>query len=546
MRLVRGRHFEGSTLSRTIPLLALISTCVFAYGLCGAHIGWISDDYNEVFGVTAPVPGWRDAFLIGGAGYWSPYRLLKIPIEGYLGFWLGPSGAHLLQFITHTLCVVLFYFLLRRIKWSTAASLAAGMLFAAFPWTSEAVYWWSAATTIWATILVLGAAHCLISWQGNDLKRWTFAYAGLVLLSLVMYELWLAGYIFFGVLLWYCRATVKRNVKVSSTAVRTNLWRYVTLAVPFIVYTVLFLMAPSSDASDRINLSLSQLPRSVAMVHLRALQWPIDTAWHWTFLNAGTAFNSSVGLVCVATEIAVLGLFGYLWIRRRSQSELIPEGARLWQSLLLGWSIFAGSRIALVLQGFISRYDTRQNYAASMGIAVAVVACVSALLKRRDPPRNLCVATGAAVLAIVFVLGWTSTGIGVHYVMTTRAEAETIRALDGWIAANPHEAAGRTVVVIAGADAISHGTIELSYFNELDGTWLDFAVKKRCPTCTVIVTGEPECVAQRRLIVLQGAVTPAPAGLAVSDSRKKWWVSPPAVLFRWTGQDLERESVACR
>ena len=76
---------------------------------------------------------------------------------------------------------------------------------------SEAVYWWSAATTIWATILVLGAAHCLISWQDSNSKRWIFAYAGLVFLSLVMYELWLGGFIFFAVLVWYYRAVEKVN-----------------------------------------------------------------------------------------------------------------------------------------------------------------------------------------------------------------------------------------------------------------------------------------------------------------------------------------------
>ena len=532
------------------PLVALISTCVFAYGLCGAKIGWISDDYNEVFGVTAPVPGWRDALLMGGAGHWSPYRLLKYPIEGYLGFWLGPGYSHVLQFATHIVCVLLFYFLLKRLKWSTPASLAAGMLFASFPWMSEAVYWWSAATTIWVTILMLGAAHCLISWQERKESRWLVGYAILAFLSLVMYELWLGGLIFFAVLLWYYRATVRGNEETvkgeHSWAVRANLMRYGLLAAPFIVYGVFFLMAPSSDASERIDLPLSLAPRSLAMIHLRALQWPIDTAWHWTFWNAGTAFDAGPGLICLAIEVAILGLLGYGWALSSPEINLVPERAQLWQSLLLGWSIFAGSRIALVLQGFISRYDTRQNYAASMGVAIALVACLSALLKSKFAGRGLRLASGVAVLGIVLLLGWTSTGIGVHYVTTTGAEAETIREMDSWIATVPQGAAGPTAVVIAGADAISHGTIELSYFNEHDGTWLDYAVKTRCPNCRVFVTDEPECSAQRRMITLQDAVTQVPAGLTASELKNKWWVGPPAVLFRWTGTRLTPESVACQ
>src|ERR1035438_172386 len=101
-----------------------------------------------------------------------------------------------------------------------------------------------------------------------------------------------------------------------------------------------------------------------------------------------------------------------------------------------------------------------------------------------------------------------------------------MRTRDGWIAATPHGAAGQTMVVIARANAISHGTIERSYFNDRDGSVLDFVVKKRCPSCTVIVTGEPECAAQRRMIVLQDAVTQVPVGLTASDFKNKWWVSP--------------------
>jgi hypothetical protein len=53
-----------------------------------------------VFGVTNPVPDWRNAVLIGGSGHFSPYRLLKYPIEGYLEhflFYCRPSSASLNQ-----------------------------------------------------------------------------------------------------------------------------------------------------------------------------------------------------------------------------------------------------------------------------------------------------------------------------------------------------------------------------------------------------------------------------------------------------------------
>ncbi len=488
--------------------------------------------------------------MTGGSGRWSVYRLLKTPMQGYLAFWFGPGFVHILQFVSHVLCVLLFYFLLKRINWSTAASLAAGMLFCAFPWMSEAVYWWPAAAAIWATILLLGAAHCLISWNDGHLNRWFVAYAGLVFLSLAMYELWLGGFIFFAVLDWYCRAQASRNPEAATRETprkaRESIWRYGKIAAPFLVYVVLYWIAPSADASDRVDLPLARIPFSISMVHLRALQWPIDTQWRWTFLNAGAAFHSGAGLVWLAIEIVVLLLLGYAWIRKFPQADLTPQGVPLWHSLLLGWSIFFGSRIALVFQGFIARYDTRENYAASMGIAVAVVALVASLLRSRIGGRWVQVTAGAAILALVFVLGWTSAGIGVHYVMTSEAEAETIREIGQWISAEPAEWSGRAIVVAADASAISHGTIELSYFNEHDGYWLDYVVKKRCPNCTVIVTDAAECVGNMRLIALHEPVAQASLGMAAAESENEWWLSPQAILLRWNGQELEREPATCR
>jgi len=423
------------------------------------------------------------------------------------------------------------------------------MIFCVFPWMSEAVYWWPAAATIWATILVLGAAHCLISWNDSHLNRWLVAYAGLVFLSLVLYELWLGGFIFLAVLDWYYRTAVNGNPgcakRASARKSRENFWRFGKIAAPFLLYVVLYWISPSADASGRVDLPLAKIPVSIAMVHLRALQWPFDTQWRWAFLNAGSAFHSAPGLFCLAIEIAVLLLLGYAWIQRFPQADLTPREDSIWSSLLLGWSIFLGSRIALVLQGFIARYDTRENYAASMGIAVAIVALASSLIQSRFAGRRLYITAGVAILAFVFVLGWTSTGIGVHYVRTSGAEAQTIQEISRWISAKPDEWSGRTIVVVAEANTISHGTIELSYFNEHDGYWLDYVVKRRCPNCNVFLTNATECVGNRRVIALSEGVAQAPVGLAAAELKNQWWLSSPAVLLRWNGRDLEREPVAC-
>ncbi len=537
-------HFGFRPVSQVVPILALISTCIFSYGLCAPRIGWLSDDYNEVFGVSSAVPGWRAAFMMGGAGHWSPYRLLKYPLEGYLGCWLGPSYAHILQFTSHIICAILFYTLLKRVKWSTAASLAAGMLFCAFPWISQAVYWWAAATTIWATILALGAAHCLILWRESHSRAWLIAYASLVLLSLLLYELWLGGFIFFAGLDWYHQNTEKSDLAaVDRRFLQRNYdssWRYGKIAVPFVVYGVLCWMAPSSEISDRIGLRLARLPALFALVHLRVAQWPLDTQWRWAFEYADTAFHSTFGALCFASEAAILLLLGYGWIRKCREGNLTQNSVPLWHSVLLGWAIFLGSRIALILQGYISRYDTRENYAASMGIAVVVIAVVSALIHSGDVNNWLRAAGGVMILAIVAVLGWTSAGIGVHYIMTSTAEAQTIRQLNRWLSASPYELSGLTIVVVAAPSSISHGTVELSYFNEQDGSLLGYAIRERCDRCSVFVTGEVECIDKRDTILLHDS-----ADLTRSAPSRRWVLDERTALFRWTGQDLVPEPLSC-
>ncbi len=126
-------HPQSGRAWSTAPVLALICTSVFAYGLSGPHIGWMSDDYVRVFGASSAVPDWQSAFAISGDGHWSPWRLLKYPLQGYLSFWLGPASTHVLQFVGHVVCVLLFYRLLKRLVWPTPAALAAGMLFSASP-----------------------------------------------------------------------------------------------------------------------------------------------------------------------------------------------------------------------------------------------------------------------------------------------------------------------------------------------------------------------------------------------------------------------------
>ncbi len=215
----------------------------------------------------------------------------------------------------------------------------------------------------------------------------------------------------------------------------------------------------------------------------------------------------------------------------------------VWESLVLGWSLLLGSRIVLILQQSISRFDTRLAYGASLGIAVAAVALVAGVVQSPRVGGGLRAAMGVLVLAGVLVLGWTSAGVGVHYVNTTQAEAQTIRTLETWIASSPSPPRGATIVVVAPRSAIAQGAKDLAYFNERDGDWLDYVVKRRCPDCDTYVTEQVDCVGARNTITVYEAEA-TDRHQPVSDGRVT--LSDQTVFFRWTGQELLPIGGACR
>ncbi|MFZ0959654.1 MAG: hypothetical protein WAO35_02020 [Terriglobia bacterium] len=177
-----------------------------------------------------------------------------------------------------------------------------------------------------------------------------------------------------------------------------------------------------------------------------------------------------------------------------------------------------------------------------MGVAIAIVALVSSLIQTKQIGARLHAMAGVMVLAIVFVLGWGSAGVGIQYVNTTKAEAQTIRTLDRWISATPLPLRGLNIVVVAPKNPLVHGKFEFSYFSIHDGIWLDYAIRRRCQDCSAYVTEDVECVGKRTTIVLHDPGDSRTPPL----SKGRNVLGDGTILFRWTGDDLVPERVACQ
>lgn len=338
------------------------------------------------------------------------------------------------------------------------------------------------------------------------------------------------------------------------------MWRYSGIAARFLIYGALFTISAQQafhsaagpvGGADRVSVDVRDLPFAFVLVQLRTLQWPLDVQWRWTWLAAEQAFHSTAGVLILVAEAAVLALLSVSWVRgalrarggAATQTEIAQERVPVWASLVLAWSLLLGSRIVLILQQSISRFDTRLAYGASMGIAVAGVALVSGAIHHRLVGVRLRAMAGPMVLAVVLMLGWAVAGVGVHYANTSQAEAQTLRTLEHWMASSPSPIRGATIVVVAAKSVTAQGTRDLGYFNERDGDFLDYVMKRRCPDCDTFVTEQVDCVGTRNTIAVHDE-TETDRTQPVSNGRVT--LSDQAVFFRWTGQALVPADGACQ
>jgi hypothetical protein len=468
----------NSVAPKHLPIAAALMLTALAYLVPSPELGWLSDDYTLVFGTALrPWPTLGEALRIGGQGALSVHRPLCYPLIGYIAGWLGTPWAHVLQAGFHLLCAFVCYLLLRRLRWATAPAALATAGFGVAPWISQPVFWWSAVCTIVSSILVLLAVHAYVSWRRGNSRRPLPLLACLVFAftSLLLYELWLAGFVLF----WTVEAYLQRIERPTES----NSWpRSILLAVrhswpvltPYFVWAVIFRLTYHGSIHQP-HVSLVRIPLVLFSIHLRVYHWLADTPWVTGLRNGMEALATKQGIITLAALLATIVWFKISHEPASSRVVSDPScdsapvvfsgGVPLAETLFLAWGIFLASRLVFVLQGGIATH-TRHNYGAAIGAAIAGVAVLIWLqtLQPKRTARNV-----LEMLAAVILLGFaiTTAGIGFQYRSTAAAEEETYQLLAGALPRLPRAA---TLIVISGP---TFGRGEMPYFGESNGIWLE-------------------------------------------------------------------------
>ena len=487
---------EGGRLGLDLVVLFTAVFCLLAAPAWTT--GWFSDDYILAQPEGAdPSRILRNSLWSGGSGQFSVHRLLCYPWIAAWGL-AGPTPAHLAQVAAHVLCAVLLGALLLRLGIPRWCSVLGSLFFAFSPWLGQPVYWWSSSVAALHTILMLSAGCAFLSaLRGNTPVRWGVLSATLALLSLLFYELYLAGFLFFFGLAWMESRGESQDSVASLPRIGRALRRSWWMLLPYALWAVLFVLThTSTDGVHRPRLDPARIPIIVLSTQLRTVQWLTDLPWRALWRQG----LDSLAREWVWTALS-LGMFAVWAVRRASAARAeaasidpppsvtnLAPGRVLAERLIGAWILFLSARLVFVLQGGVS-LNSRHNYGGDIAVAAAVAALadfLSTTLSRKTIVRLAIPGLAAMGLALV--------GAGEHFRRVSTAEQATFEALVRDISASdspPSE------IVVISREPGSRG--EFDFYHELQGQWLEHRLRKSGPVRSAYVLRSLEALPAARL-----------------------------------------------
>ena len=352
--------------------------------------------------------GIKWAFTTDLMGSWHPVTWLSHMTDVQC-FGVNPGAHHAVSLGLHVVNVLLVLVLFRRLTGELRLSAVAAALFALHPLHVESVAWISERKDVLSGFFGLLSLLAYTSYARPSpssilhppsshlsfLRSATYWLAGLFLALGLLSKPMLVTWPFLMLLLdWW---PLGRLPKPSSIFhLPSSKWLLVE-KLPFllIVFIIAVLTVFTQQGSEAV-ISLQELPLpnrlanvlNSVLVYVTQFFWPTDLAPFYPFvLQIGS------GRLLVAGAV-MLGLCILAFVRRHSSP---------WLGVGWLWYLIALLPVCgLVQVGFQSHAD-RYTYLPSIGLGLALVWCVAALLKKSSPSRPL--APVASVL-MLGVLGW--------------------------------------------------------------------------------------------------------------------------------------------
>ena len=399
------------------------------------------------------------------------------------------------------------------------------------------------ALVVSARFLVVGDLHsrfvgvrpawrtCIGLWipQSTSRLAWLFATAACAFLSLLFYELWLGGFILYLALHFYLsqiqRANARRPLFSAALYSFKKCWY---LLLPYLVWLVWFKLS-AGRVVHQPTFSPARLLRTCLSIHFRVYHWLTDVPWIAGCREGIKFLVSPVGLTLAILSVgAAILVVRIIPLARKARTGEPPMRPPLFESMLLAWGVFLASRAVLVFAGGVST-DTRKNYGAAMGVAMAAAFLLAWLNQRFIGKRAVLRTINVLAATALVVMGLASTGIAVHYRETSRFEQITYERL---LPLAKAMSADTTVVVIGNPTRIRG---ELAYYSECDGLWLNDRLKKQAPGILAYVVPHAK-------LSPEGVELSVRRDRSVQEGALKQLLIPwqKAVVLRWQGQELKR------
>jgi len=370
-------------------VILLLSVALFSPTLSFDFLEWDDPLYvthNAQVTQGLSVDGLRWAFSTDHAGNWHPLTWLSHMTDVSL-FGMSPAGHHATNVLIHGLNGCLLFLLLASCTRRTSLALLVGLLFAFHPLRVESVAWVSERKDVLSAMFWLLTMLAYSRWarEGGTLRYlWTMLWLALGLMAkpmLVTLPLLL--------LLWDGWPLGRLSA--------ANFSRRLLEKIPLLAlaaassWITLLVQRSAMEASESVPLLARVTNALVSYVrYIGKLLWPLDLSPFYPHpdLAGGTPWS----LLQIGGALLLLLLISMLLARRAA-----PGAARV------GWLWFLGSLVPVigVIQVGSQSMADRYSYIPTVGLLIAVVWGVAALLERGSSPSLKRLASIGAVVAVL-------------------------------------------------------------------------------------------------------------------------------------------------
>jgi len=295
--------------------VALVATVAFAFYAPSVWFGFFNDDPTGHLRWMEGRSVWSFLLDASGHGYYRPVSFVLWQILHSLLGRHDPFTLHLLNVLAHAANAALVVWLAQRLTGRLTYATLAGLLFALYPFSYEAVPYVGSFVHPLVTLLILLALAFYIRWQ-EDRARWAFAAAHVALtLAVFTQENAVITPLLMALLAWLYRQPRKGKIS------RRMSWPSASQSLP----ALSFLVEPAVFAAMWLLVRKSADTRMLAWAAMKANVLPFAQALVYPVAPLANHHPATLAILAVGSLIALFAMARYAGVCR-----ILAFGLTVW------------------------------------------------------------------------------------------------------------------------------------------------------------------------------------------------------------------------